>query len=596
MKLRYSTTLALLLLFGLLAVLSHWAAFRVADGLLHDTVTKREAEKVNTISHVLQNWLAAQTSQVQLAARLAAGSDVLGGRLAKADAASLQTIRMVLDDVLTASGVDILEVTDKGENVIYRAHEPVRAGGGGARWGTFEALSGRGIVVSGVESDVLTLRAIEPVYAGAEVVGTVSAGRRITSQLLKEITRNLGAEIALASIGGRILAASSDSVSRLDAQAMADALAQKIPVYRHDDEKHRTRVYFPLHVVDDAYILHTEISSELAYQQLAQATRSSAVSSAIIVLLSLLVGVLALHRIMRPLLALRSRAEKLAFELTGSRIESGSYGEIRAVVHVLDTLTERLVARNAELTLAKELAEAANRSKSAFLANMSHELRTPMNAIMGMTELARHQATDPSQIEDLDIVRRASQHLLNVINDILDISRIEGERLSLEQSDIQLAEILKDLSGPLGEQAREKGLELAIDIPPELAARPLRADPTRLGQILRNLAGNAIKFTPAGSVTVLARIVEDNPTDVLLRWEVRDTGIGISGEDQRRLFNAFEQVDGSMTRRYGGTGLGLAISKRLVQMMGGSIGVDSKVDAGSTFWFTTRLEKAGGVH
>jgi PAS domain S-box-containing protein len=257
-----------------------------------------------------------------------------------------------------------------------------------------------------------------------------------------------------------------------------------------------------------------------------------------------------------------------------------------------DHLEELVEQRTAALSIAKEAAEAASRAKSTFLANMSHELRTPMNAILGMTGLALRNATDPKLRDQLNKVTRASQHLLHVINDILDISKIEAERLNLDTFEFVLATTLESLSNMALPAATAKGLKLSFNIAPELANQPLIGDFLRLGQILLNLTSNAIKFTHVGSVSIDVSANEDSPAELLLRFEVRDTGIGISAEDQTRLFQAFEQSDNSMTRKYGGTGLGLAISKRLASLMGGSIGVESEPGSGSTFWFTARLQKA----
>jgi CheY-like chemotaxis protein len=245
----------------------------------------------------------------------------------------------------------------------------------------------------------------------------------------------------------------------------------------------------------------------------------------------------------------------------------------------------------ADLVEAKVAAEAANIAKSAFLANMSHELRTPMNGVMGMIDLARRRMADPKGLDQIDKAKFSAERLLGVLNDILDLSKIEAERMVLEEMPLQLDQSVENIVGTLGHQANEKGLQLATDLPADLIRQPLKGDPLRLGQILFNLVGNAIKFTEKGVVTVRARSVSENSEVLQVRFEVIDTGIGIAPEVQARLFQSFEQADNSMTRKYGGTGLGLAISKRLVQLMRGAIGVESTLGKGSTFWFVVPLKK-----
>jgi CheY-like chemotaxis protein/two-component sensor histidine kinase len=240
--------------------------------------------------------------------------------------------------------------------------------------------------------------------------------------------------------------------------------------------------------------------------------------------------------------------------------------------------------------LAKEAAEAASRAKSVFLANMSHELRTPFNGILGMINLARRRMADERGQELLNTAELSVNRLLAIINDILDISKIEANRLSLERVRLTLAQVGDELQSLLATRAAEKGLQLKLDIPPALASRPLIGDPVRLGQILVNLVGNAIKFTNAGDIRVSVKVLDETKAGLQLRFEVVDKGIGIGEADCQRMFSAFEQADASMTRKYGGTGLGLAICKRLVQLMKGEIGVVSQPGQGSTFWFTICLE------
>jgi PAS domain S-box-containing protein len=262
-------------------------------------------------------------------------------------------------------------------------------------------------------------------------------------------------------------------------------------------------------------------------------------------------------------------------------------GRATHLVGISEDITELKLAEK-NLISAREAAEQASRAKSSFLANMSHEIRTPMNGVLGMTELALNTDLTAEQREYLEAVKISAESLLRLINDILDFSKIEAGKFELVEMDFSLRDSIANAMMAVSLQAHSKGLELAYHIPPNVPDVVV-GDPGRLNQIMINLLGNSIKFTPKGEVSVDVQLEKESEDELFLHFSIRDTGIGIPKEKQAKIFNAFEQADGSTTRKYGGTGLGLAVSTQLVQMMGGEIWLDSEVGAGSTFHFTTRL-------
>ncbi|MEI8304500.1 MAG: response regulator [Burkholderiales bacterium] len=273
-------------------------------------------------------------------------------------------------------------------------------------------------------------------------------------------------------------------------------------------------------------------------------------------------------------------------DVTARRLAERSLAELNA------SLESRILERTRELELARRQADTANLAKSEFLSNMSHEIRTPMNSIIGLTYLAQRADPNPRLRDYLEKIGQSGQHLLGIISDILDFSKLEAGKLEIDLTDFTIASLMTSVASQLGDGADRKGLMLVFETAPELA-RSMRGDPLRLGQVLLNFAGNAIKFSDRGRVVVRARCLRRDDQGAQVRFEVSDNGIGMSEAQVSTLFQPFHQVDASTTRRYGGTGLGLAICRQLADLMGGEVGVESQIGEGSSFWLTLRLDWGG---
>ncbi len=266
--------------------------------------------------------------------------------------------------------------------------------------------------------------------------------------------------------------------------------------------------------------------------------------------------------------------------------------EIGRLVYDINELSEHLVSSIAEARVARLAAEEASKAKSSFLANMSHEIRTPLNAITGMTHLIRRAGLPPEQEARLDKLDLAGQHLLETINAILDLSKIEANCLTLEEKPLRIQEAIRNVTTIMADKVHAKGLTLKVELAEPALSQVFIGDLTRIQQVLLNFATNAVKFSSSGTITIRVEIDSDGPEAALLRFEVSDMGIGIPADTLPKLFGEFVQADDTISRKYGGTGLGLAISLRLARLMSGDAGARSELGKGSTFWFTARLKKS----
>ncbi|MCX7746252.1 MAG: response regulator [Clostridia bacterium] len=494
------------------------------------------------------------------------------------------------------SHVTVFEFGDEKGSVFYRGHNAEKFGDSKAdNASVVKALTGE--PVNGFEfgKSGLAIRAFVPIRNHIGVMGTFQVGFNfnLDSNLITDINKLISAKVSLYA-EDTLIASSNEKMKKnigkaLQDRSVFDRVSRGETLYTKTDEGN-LEAFYPIKDPTGVktYGMIGIIQDTANINELQKQTLIYTLFIAIFVfLLAVAISFLLSKAITKPLkLAVNALKEvsegNLNVQLDDKEITKSELGTLLASLKVMIKNTKDLIGEKERL---KVEAEAANQAKSEFLASMSHEIRTPMNGIIGMTDIVLQTGLDQQQKEFIGMIKTSADALLNVINDILDFTKIEAGKMELEEIEFDIHQTVEKTVNSFAVSTQEKGLELTCYIEPDIPSFII-GDPGRIRQILINLVGNALKFTHQGEINVEVEKIRQNEEEVQLKFTVRDTGIGIPPDKLDKLFRSFSQLDSSYARRYGGTGLGLAISKQLAEMMGGTIGVESKVGKGSVFYFT----------